>query len=330
MTPILNTLFGSWIYGTNLPTSDHDYKTIFLPSPREIVLSTAKEAYNETTKQDQRAKNSAEDVETEYFSLKKYMNLLLEGQTVAVDLLFTPKEFHVEGSPIWEDIVNNKDKWLHSGVSSFVGYCRTQANRFGIKGSRVAASRAATELLADLISKHGHLAKCKEHWDIISAFGNSGIEHVSMLDGTVRRNLETKVNMIEVCNRKVQEHVTLKEAHSIFKAVFDEYGQRALQAEKNENVDSKALMHAVRILNQAKELLSTGNITFPRPEKNLLLQIRKGEIPYRQIAEILESGMVELLDIQLQSSLQKTPDTAFANDFIYSIYLDHIVASRVL
>ena len=37
--PILKTAFGSHIYGTNLPTSDHDYKVIFLPEPKNIILN---------------------------------------------------------------------------------------------------------------------------------------------------------------------------------------------------------------------------------------------------------------------------------------------------
>lgn len=69
--------------------------------------------------------------------------------------------------------------------------------------------------------------------------------------------------MLEVCNRKVQEHATLKEAHAMFKRIFDEYGQRALLAEKNEGVDWKAMMHATRVCHEAKELLLDHRITYP-------------------------------------------------------------------
>lgn len=325
MKPILRTQFGSHIYGTNLPTSDHDYKVVFLPTPREIILNETIDAYNETTKANERAKNTSEDIETEFFSFKKYMHLLVEGQTVALDLLFTPETFYLETpDPLWLKIKENKHHFLHSGVSSFVGYCRTQANKYGIKGSRVASSRAAMELFQSLIDRFGYQAKCRDHWNEIEVFAKSGIEHVSIIEGFMRGNEEFKVRMLEVCNKKIQEHITLKEANKIFKHIFDEYGARALQAEKNEGIDWKALMHAVRVAEEAKELLLTGHVTFPCPEKDLLLKIRQGLLPYKNVADIIEKGMQELEIAQEKSILPKEVDKQFVDQFIYDVYHEHI------
>lgn len=328
MQEIVKMLFGSRIYGTHLPTSDHDYKVVFLPTAKDIVMGTVKQAYNETSKLDLTAKSSAEDVEVEFFSFKKYLDLLVEGQTVALDMLFTPEEFYLsEPHAAWKLIKDNQDKFLHSGVLSFIGYARQQANKYGIKGSRVAASRAAVELFEALIEKHGHLTKLKDVWGNIECFNQRNLEHVSIVSETMKTQPDKKFWMLEVCNRKVQEGTTLKEAHKVFKRVFDEYGKRAIEAESNENVDFKAIMHAVRVLNQAKELLTTGNITFPRPEKELLLQIRKGVLPYNQVADIIEIGMEELKTIHEKSSLPKTPDLEFTNKLIYEIYREVVISS---
>ena len=91
--------------------------------------------------------------------------------------------------------------------------------------------------------------------------------------------------MLDVCNRKVPKNVTVKDAHKIYKHLFHEYGQGALLAEPNEGVGSKAMMHATRICREAEELLLTHTITDPRPEAGLLLRMRKGELPYRQVAD---------------------------------------------
>ncbi len=321
MTTAFLMQFGSHVYGTNLPTSDHDYKGIFIPTSREIILGTTKNTINHSTKPAGQLKNTAQDTDTEYFSLKQYMKLLLEGQTVALTMLFAPEQHILETSPIYEEIVNNKDRFLHKGVSAFAGYCRTQANKYGIKGSRVAAARYAMEYFD--IARHynfGTPPKLKDIWeDIVEKF--TGLEHCEF---PVALSFMTPVRMLSVCDRKVQEHITVKEAHKIYSHVFNEYGQRALQAEKQENIDWKALMHAVRVCGEAIELLSTHHITYPRPEASLLLQIRKGELPYQQVAELIEEGLIELEDVQSASTLPEKPDYQFAEDLVYDVYVEAV------
>ena len=178
--------------------------------------------------------------------------------------------------------------------------------------------------IAKLIGEYGHQAKCKDHWnEIIKTM--SAYEHVEFLDEFMRGNPELKVRMLSVCEKKIQEHIQLKEAYKIFHHIFEEYGQRALQAEKNEGIDWKATQHAVRVCEEAKELLLTGNITFPRPEKDLLLKIRKGELHYKQVAELIEQGMADLLIAQEKSILPKEPNVQFMQDFIYDCYKNVII-----
>lgn len=314
--------FGSHVYGTNTENSDLDYKSIYIPNLRDVILGTAKEAYNSTTKADKGLKNQAGDVDTEILSLKKYIKLLLEGQTVAVDMLFVPESFYVEKpSEVWVYLKANKKEFLHSGTAAFVGYCKQQANKYGIKGSRVSAARFATEFFEGYTRHTPHL-KLKDIWDEITRKFIT-LEHCEFLEDYLRGNIEHKVRMLSICNRKVQEHITCKEAYNIYKHVFDEYGVRALQAEKNENVDWKSLMHAIRICDQAKELLSTGEVTFPRPNKDYLLKLRKGELPYKEVAELVENGITELEGIRATSVLPKEPNREVAEQFVVDAYLDY-------
>lgn len=319
--------FGSHVYGTNVPTSDHDYKAVHLPSGRDILLQRPQNTINVKTKLDGTKKNTAEDVDFESFSLQQYLKLLLEGQTVALTMLFTPDRWLIETSDEWKLIRADKARFLHRGVSAFAGYCRQQANKYGVKGSRVASSRAAMDLFASLIDRHGTQAKLKDFWPEIEALAtNRDLQHVQIVEDFLRGRPELKVRMLDVCNRKVQEHVTVKEAHKIYKHLFDEYGQRALLAEKNEGVDWKAMMHALRVCREAEELLLTHAITYPRPEAELLLQIRKGELPYREVAELLEAGLERLVDCQRLSTLPDAPDRAFAEDLVAECYGRQVAA----
>jgi predicted nucleotidyltransferase len=329
MKKLVEMKFGSHVYGTNTPESDLDYKAIYIPSPREIILGRAKETIQQSTKEDERAKNTSEDVDTEIFSLKQYVKLLLEGQTVAIDMLFTPKKFYTTTPNWWWSYLQqNKDAFLHSGYLSFAGYCRTQANKYGIKGSRVNAVRLLLEVLSRFDDHYRltHAPILKALYELIYVNPNEALEfkfdHLKFVN--INGPNGNQMLHVECCNRKMPVHNTVKQTKAVYQRIFDEYGARALQAEKNEGVDWKALMHAVRIANQAKEILLTGNIVFPRPEAELLLKIRKGEVPYKEVAEMIEQGLETMQAISEVSVLPKEPNRVFADELVYLIYLESI------
>jgi hypothetical protein len=332
MNNILYTQFGSHIYGTNVPTSDMDFKAVFIPTAKDIVLQRAPGTIVQNTKTDKNARNTADDVDIEMFSLHRYLDLLMQGQTVALDMLFTPDSFHSKGSWQWDYIRQHKNEFLHKGTVAFIGYAKQQAGKYGIKGTRVAALRTTL----DLFNKHEDYKKLN-HVDVffdllVLCYSNFIDYNGDPLDTNLNLNNEfiklinikgpnNKIELhLEVCNRKIPLHATVKYAKSIFQKIFDEYGARALQAEKNEGVDWKALMHAVRVCGQAYELLSTGHITFPRPEAHILLQIRKGELQYKAVAECIEMGLEDLEKAKLKSSLRDEPNRLFASEFIEDVY----------
>lgn len=268
---------------------------------------------NTSTKTDATAKSGAGDVEVETFSLQKYLNLLMAGQTVALDMLFTPIKYNTVTSNVWNELYCNRDKLITKQSKSFAGYCRTQANKYGIKGSRMGEVRKVLEVLASLPA-HSTIF---DNIDLLTPLC-VGAEHTQWTSHTGKNGIQE--SFFECCNRKVPVTAKVQLAIEIYQAVFDMYGHRSLQAEKNEGVDWKALMHAVRISREAVELLSTGFITQPRPEAPLLLQIRKGELPYKQVAELIEEGLVAVEHAAERSTLPEEPDRKWADDFVYEIY----------
>lgn len=315
MNLVVRMEFGSTVYGTRLPTSDTDYKAVYIPPMRDLLLGTQQETIQRKTKVDERAKNGADDIDEEIYSFKKYCDLLKQGQTVAVDMLFVPKQHWLEHDEwLWEKgLVHNRERFLHSGSASFVGYCRQQANKYGIKGSRVAAMRAFRDLLAEFTS-HPDMRRLETYWPQLLELTH---EHDPSL---MSIEIGGIVNYFTCCGRKFGSTQRVAHALKQAQAIVAEYGARALQAEANDNIDWKALSHAVRIANQAVELLSTHHVTFPRPEAEQLLKIRKGELPYQQVAEMVETGIERVEAASAASTLPKTPDHAWIDDFVYSAY----------
>ncbi|MDX1470230.1 MAG: nucleotidyltransferase domain-containing protein [Flavobacteriaceae bacterium] len=314
--------FGSHVYGTNTPESDQDFKGIYIPDAKDILLQRVRETYQNITKKDKDVKNTKDDVDVEIFSLGQYMKLLLEGQTGALDMMFTPRKHWIldesSGLVVWEEILENKDKFLHSGVASFVGYCKTQANKYGIKGSRMGAVEDTLEFIKSHVTDFNIRMRDAFDVDFLKEFAE-GREHVNMVP-SVNTGTQQCVYFFEVIGKKFELGVKVKQVVDRLEKIYDEYGERAKLAKKNQGIDWKALMHAVRVKGQAVELLTTGQFTFPRPDKELLLKIRKGELDYSEVAAIIEDGLIEVQEAQEKSILPAEPDRDFADQLIVDAY----------
>jgi predicted nucleotidyltransferase len=317
MREIVRIKFGSHLYGTETPESDLDFKAVFVPDARDILLGRVRESIGTTTKVAGEIKNTSEDVDLEAYSLQKFLNLVADGQTVAMDMLFTPAWMHVVvPDTLWLQIWDEKHHLLSRQVRGFIGYCKTQANKYGIKGSRVAASRAARDLFS-VIPPQTKVREIDEAMPFTLRFPN--VEHIAVVDVEIRGQGKT-VPHLEVCNRKIPFTTTAKEACAIVDRLFTEYGKRALAAERSEGIDWKALSHAVRVGRQAIELLETEKVTFPRPEAAHLIAIKRGQLAYQAVAEEIEQLLVKVEQAAERSTLPEKPNQAWIDDFVAEVY----------
>ena len=313
--------FGSKVYGTSVPESDTDYKGIELPSRRDIVLQRAFKSRNTSTGTDF-SRNTKDDVDQEIFALHQFMKLLSEGQTGALDMVFTPNHKIIRKSDTWDYIVANKSKILSKKMTSFAGYCKGQSAKYSLKGDHMEAYKAASEFFASL---NPHYQVGEVVLDELIAVNPKLITIVMLLhktDGKMHPYLQVGPKT------KVPGTASCKLAASIFKEQFDKYGARAQAAMDNKGIDRKALYHAVRICNEGIELCETGNITFPRPEADYLLKIRSGEIEYQEIAEKIDNGLILLTEAKEKSTLPDEPNQNWIENFIYETYLEEIKCDR--
>jgi hypothetical protein len=339
MNKILEMKFGSTLYGTTTPESDTDYKAIYLPKPKDIVLGKINKSINIVRPKQEFERNKKDDVDIEILSLCRFLELLMDGQTMALDMLFCPEPVFFSpntsdctGREIWLMINGNKEKLLTKNVSAFVGYARQQASRYGIKGSRMDALKRTKEYL-DSCDDEGkklewygaHLANLVDSCNELLSLEKTALVEIVMLKGSKGQK---DAPHLRVNGRAIPLHATVKYAKEIVNKMLESYGQRANKAHLAGGIDWKALHHAVRVNNEAKELLETGNITFPRPERELLLDIKLGKLPYEQVAEMIEQGLADLYVAQERSNLRETPDREWADNFIYEVYSEIVKRSQ--
>lgn len=311
-------LFGSHLYGTNTPDSDLDYKGIYFPSPKEILLGSAVPTITRNTKVGD-GKNGKNDVDIELWTINQFVKLVTQGQTVAMDFIFAPPEFIVEelsetSREDWTEFQKtHRPKMLSRRPHAFIGYCKQQANKYGIKGSRIATVRA---VLNELEQYHPeYLLEDTDYEGLLD------LEGVALVTPE-----KSEIPCLEVCGKLLHMKTRLKFLVPPLQKFLEEYGKRALLAEKNEGVDWKALSHAVRVGEQAIELLTTHNITFPRPNAKHLLDIKLGKLPYQAVAEEIDNLLVMVKEAEAKSTLPENPDIEFLKSFVaafnYTIILE--------
>lgn len=328
MNKIIEMKFGSHLYGTDTENSDLDMKAVYIPTAREIVLHSYKKTINTSRKKKPMERNTKDDVDTEIFSLDRFLELLMEGQTVALDMVFAGADMYQtlddgdHSTWIWRAIVDNRDRLLTRNVNAFVGYARQQAAKYGIKGSRMDALKRLMAAL-ERMEPHNTLG---QYFSVIAALVEQSKDLVSLEKTPLIEILDIKgpnAKMephLHVCGRKVPFHAKVQYARQIFGKVLANYGQRAQKAHLAGGVDWKALSHAVRVNGEALELLQTGKITFPRPDRELLLKIKLGQMPYEEMAGLIEQGLADLTAAHVVSNLRGVPDQQWAEDFIADIY----------
>jgi hypothetical protein len=303
MEIIVKMIFGSQLYGTSIPQSDTDYKGVFMPPIRDIILGRISKSVSSNTKRDGGQKNKQDDVDSGMYSLHYFIHLACEGETVAIDMLHAPQEMIIEKSAIWDDIVANRGKFYTKNLRAFVGYARRQAAKYGIKGSRLNEAG----MVLDFLKTQNQFSRLRECWDSLPC-GEHIFKHPPN---------ENNERMYEVCGRKVGENAIVDYAQDVIGRFYAAYGERAKQAARNEGIDWKAISHALRAAYQVRELLTTGTITFPLKDADYLRDVKQAKHDYQsQVAPKMEELMDEVERLSAASSLPEKADREFWDNFI--------------
>jgi hypothetical protein len=135
---------------------------------------------------------------------------------------------------------------------------------------------------------------------------------------------DTVVRYITVGGKSYGETVPLKLWMDPLNRSIASYGKRAYDAKDAKGMDTKAISHAVRVANQAIELLQTGNITFPRPEAEHLKDIRFGRVSHSDASDELLAKIAQAESLVDLSSLPPQPDKDFIREWADEVQINAI------
>lgn len=116
--PLYLVIRGSHAYGTNIETSDVDYAGVFIQSMYDILGNKYIEQVND-------CKN-----DIVIYELRRFLELLRKNNPTVLELLNTPEDCIIYKDPIFDEILNNKDKFITKICSrSFGCYAKIQIQK---------------------------------------------------------------------------------------------------------------------------------------------------------------------------------------------------------
>ena len=86
--------------------------------------------------------------------------------------------------------------------------------------------------------------------------------------------------------------------------------------------DTKAAMHGLRLLYECLELMQGGMITLPRPEKDLLIEVRSGSWRFERVLQHAQRMFKEVEDAVKKSPLSETVDRAAISQLVAQAHLE--------
>jgi uncharacterized protein len=323
---LFECISGSKAYGTDLPSSDTDIKGVFvLPLEDYYGLSNIEQV------------NSEKNDEV-YYELRRFVELLHKNNPGILEMLATPKDCILYCHPLFEPFL--KKSFLSKLCKdSFAGFAFAQIKKARGLNKKInipAVTKRKTPLDFCFIAENqGSIPLQKwleqRNWrqedcglvaiqnmrDLFGLYHSDSGTHT--FSGIMRKVHANEINLRSIPKGLQQVAVMSfnKDAYSRHCREYREY-QTWLENRNEEryqntishgkNYDSKNMMHTIRLLDMAIEILETGTIEVRRPNKDLLLAIRKGEFEYADLMQKAEEKLDKIEEIYKTSTLAEQPD----------------------
>jgi hypothetical protein len=317
-----STPFGSKLYGTQTPTSDTDIKHIIFPSYKDLLLNKKLVNIVKKTNHQECVRNSVDDIDEEFIPIQIFARDFLKGQTYALEIAFAyfsdtnwPKDY--DTFDFYNFMYELRQKFLTSNINAMVGYVTNQANIYSNKGERLNLIREIIDMLKGYENLHhgstlGDIYQL--HKESFEALKEKYPKYFEVTTYNINGNYGAPVfrDCIKIFGKVYAFDTEIPHLIGLLKKVEGTYGKRADSA-SIDNVDWKAMMHAIRISDEAIWLMDNNiqNIQFPyQPEYvKELLSIKHGERSIEDVRDMLDDKLELLRALEKTSTLPKlTPE----------------------
>lgn len=310
---LLFIIAGSHFFDLNTKNSDKDYRGIYLPlngkeSRRgEVTLKT---------NQEKNTKNNADDVDCNFYSLKKFLTLLGNGDFNMIEMLFAPREKILITSDIYEQLRYLRDSLIPNDISSFLGFIKKEYKRFGVDKNHYGIQVNFINFLKSI--RNYYSETLGDHWEEIIEYSK---KEDSYLKISSTRNMNKELPAIVIAKRMFQNTVKITYVLDALEENLKRYGHRR-RNQALAGMEFKGLYHSMRLIIEAEDLLTTGELHFPFKEDkhNFLKSIKEGDIDADFLFESIDRGIETLHVLEKQTISNQKNVTYLLDKLIFKFY----------
>jgi len=292
---IFEGIAGSRLYGTNTEGSDFDYRSVCTP-PIEVLL----DPFNNFEQKD----SGFEEDDKTIYALGKFFKLCADSNPNIIELLFIPESKTISKTEKWDMVLENRNLFLSKKAKyTFSGYAMSQLNaikthrKWFIDPPKEKPTRKMFSLSdAPIISGEG-----------LQAVSNIKFE---LFNESFREEIKREIDYREQ-----------KKAWDNYVSWHDNRNPERRRLEELYGYDVKHASHLVRLMSEGKELLLTGNITFPLPNCEEITAIKNGKYNYDEMLEMATNLDKEFEMWYDESILPHSPNKKGLTELYYKIIL---------
>lgn len=325
---LFEVISGSKSFGLNTPTSDTDIKGVYyLPKEKFFGLDYIPQIANETN-------------DEVYYEIGRFVELLLKNNPNILEILATPEDCVLYKHPLFEKL-KIEDFLSKLCKDTFAGYAVTQIKKArGLNKKIVNPMAKEKKSLVDfcyilngydsislpqwLAENNGGLQQ--EQCGLINLPNSKGMfalfydaTNTLGYKGIIQKETSSEVSLSSVA--KGEQPIAYlscnQDGYSKYCKEYTEYWDWIKKRnderfntnqQHGKNYDSKNMMHTIRLLQTAEQILSTGKLNIRVSNRSELLAIKAGEKDYDALLQMADELIASIEKHYETSDLPERPD----------------------
>jgi uncharacterized protein len=332
---LFECISGSRSYGTDLPTSDTDIKGVFVLPEDEFYGLNYVEQVN----------NPSNDVV--YYELKRFVELLYRNNPNLLEMLNVPPDCVLVRHPVM-DLIHSEIFLSKLCQATFAGYAMAQIKKARGLNKKILnpVDPQRKDVLDFCYVTHAQGTMPVKDWLLQREWqqehcGLVNVPHIKNLYALFYDLSKGELAFKGILRKENSEDVALssvpeamapvaylsfnKDGYSSYCRDYREYWEwvEKRNEERYENTlqhgknyDAKNMMHTIRLLDMAEEIATQKRVIVRRPNREFLLQIRRGDFTYEELLVMAEEKVRRTEELFAQSDLPDQPDFAMVNDLL--------------